>query len=187
MNLFSCARDMNWETAKRCDPREKWNKFHLSQDEYNPESHDQQSCSICKIAKWTPIGKKDILRKGKPWLVSDGIAEPSIPKKLPPKKICIKCKKETGCGIPHHCTPTAAKRNIAEMITFESTSSQEQILSQGLKKILNEKGKDRKEEIRLTGMQGGNPLSVTVGKSQEKPHPELITPEFMVKLQKKIG
>ena len=98
-------------------------------------------------------------------LVSDGVAEPTIPKKLPPKKICIKCKKETGHGIPHNCTPTAAKRNIAEMINSESTPSQGQILSQGLKKLLNEKGKDRKEEIWLTGMHGGNPLSVTVGKS----------------------
>ena len=92
------------------------------------------------------------------------------------RKFASNAKKETGRGIPHHCTPTAAKRNIAEMITSESTSSQEQILSQGLKKNLNEKGKYRKEDIQLTGMQDVIPLSLTVGKSQEKPHPELITP-----------
>ena len=85
---------MNWETAKRCDLREKWNKFHLSQDEYNPESHDQQSCSICKIAKWTPIGKKDIQRKGKPRLVSDGVAEPTIPKNYLRRKFASNAKKK---------------------------------------------------------------------------------------------
>ena len=39
----------------------------------------------------------------------------------------------------------------------------------------------------LTGFRGGNPVSVTVGKSAAKPSPQPIDLEFMVNLQKKLN
>ena len=63
---------------------------------------------------------------------------------------------------------------------------QEQILSSSLKNIVNEKGGEPGEELRLGGLKGGNPLSVTVGKAK-KLEDKLITPEFMASLQKKLN
>jgi hypothetical protein len=112
---------------------------------------------------------------------------PVPPKKVSPKKICFKCKQETGPGIRHPCTPNAAKRNIAEMIAKETTTGQEQILYESLKNIVHEEGGDPGNEVRFTGLRGGNPLGVTVGQSPGKLNPQLVTPEFMAGLQKKLG
>ena len=41
--------------------------------------------------------------------------------------------------------------------------------------------------MRLTGLRGGNPLTVTVGKPSEKPESPILTREFIQKLQKKLN
>ena len=92
----------------------------------------------------------------------------------------------TGKGLPHTCTINSGKRNIVELIAKESVKGQEQILSSSLKNIVNEKGGEPGEELRLGGLKGGNPLSVTVGKAK-KLEDKLITPEFMASLQKKLN
>ena len=66
------------------------------------------------------------------------------------------------------------------MISQQSPTGQEQILSASLKTLVNDKGEEPGEEFRLTGIQGGNSLSVTVGKPK-KADVQLITPQFMAK------
>ena len=138
-----------------------------------------------KLPSGLQLEKKDINPKSKPKVTSIGIIEPTIPKYNKQKKICINCKQETGPGISHPCTRNSAKKNIAEMIIKESAKGQEQIISNSLKTIVNEKGEESGNGLRITGIMGGNPLSVTVGKSTMKPGPQVITLEFMTKLQKK--
>ena len=93
----------------------------------------------------------------------------------------------TGPGLSHFpCTSKAGKRNIVDLIGKESVPGQEQILSAALKNVLNEKVGEPGDEVRMTGLQGGNPLCVTVGKAK-KVETKLITPEFMAQLQKKLN
>ena len=59
------------------------------------------------------------------------------------------------------------------------------MLGESLKTLVSEKGGEPGEDVRLTGLWGGNPLSVTVGKPTEKPI--LLTPAFMGSLKKKLN
>ena len=59
-------------------------------------------------------------------------------------------------------------------------------MSASLKNVVNEKGGESGEELRFTGLQGGNTLSVTVGKPK-KLEDKLISSEFMASLQKKLN
>ena len=52
---------------------------------------------------------------------------------------------------------------------------QEQILSAALKNVVSEEGAEPGEELRMTGLRGGNQLCVTVGKAP-KPKAHLISP-----------
>ena len=115
-----------------------------------------------------------------------GEVDPPPPKKVIPKKICFVCKQETGRGLPHPCTPNAAKKNLSVLIGKETATGQEQVLGESLKNLAGVKGAEPGEELRLTGLRGGNQLSVTVGKSAEKPDPLLINSELMARLQKKL-
>ena len=98
------------------------------------------------------MGKPKTSHGLKPKMTPKGKEPAILPKKVIPKKICIKCKQETGPGIPHPCTANATKKNLAELILKESTSGQEQILGKGLKALVYEKMGDPGEEIRLTGL-----------------------------------
>ena len=122
----------------------------------------------------------------KPKVVPKGQVAPPAPKKVIPKKICFVCKQETGPGLPHPCTPNVAKKNLSVLIGKETATGQEQVLGESLKNLAGVKGAEPGEELRLTGLRGGNPLSVTVGKSTEKPDPLLINSELMARLQKKL-
>ena len=93
----------------------------------------------------------------------------------------------TGSELSHFlCTSKAGKRNIVDLIGKESVPGQEHILSAALKNVVNEKGGEPGDEVRMTGLRGGNPLCVTVGK-EKKVEIKLITPEFMSQLQKKLN
>ena len=185
-HLFQCAKKVNWEWINRPHPRLLWDKFELQNERFDPSTHSPATCSICKVARYTPVGQKKVSRLEKPKLAPRG--EPIVNPK--PRKsstnICPKCKAITGPGLPHSCTSKAGKINIVELIGKEDVSGQEQILSAGLKNVVNEKGGEPGEELRMTGLRGGNQLSVTVGKAK-KQQVHLITPEFMAQLQKKLN
>lgn len=99
----------------------------------------------------------------------------------------MSCKQETGLGISHNCTPNSAKKNIADLTSQQSTTGQEQILSEGLKNIVKEKSGEFGSQMRFTVLQGGNPLSVTLGKAPTNQETILITSDVMAQLQKKLG
>ena len=163
----------------------KWNQFELGKKRFDEDQHSVDNCQICQVAKYTPIGKKKISRLEKPRVAPDGGPIVTTLKKSSPRKICPTCKAEVSAGKTHLCTAKAAKRNIVEMISQQSPTGQEQILSASLKTLVNEKGEEPGEEFRLTGIQGGNSLSVTVGKPK-KADVQLITPQFMASLQKRL-
>ena len=181
-----CFAKVDWDWTGRPNPKLKWNQFELENRRFDESQHSADSCQICQVAKYTPIGKKKISSFEKPRLASDGGPIVSPLKRSSPKKICPTCKLEVSAGKSHPCTPNAAKRNIVEMISQQSSTGQEQILSAALKSVVNEKGGEPGEDLRLTGLHGGNPLSVTVGKPK-KAEAQLITPQFMVSLQKKLN
>ena len=189
--LFMCAKakknKVDWEWIGRSNPKLLWDKFELSKERFDPSTHSDQTCTLCQVAKYSPVGKKKVSKFAKPRLALEG--EPIVKPKprANQKKVCPKCKAVTGPGLPHtQCTSKSGKRNIVDMIAKESVKGQEQILSASLKNVVNEKGGEPGEELRLTGLQGGNPLSVTVGKPQ-KMEDNFITPEFMASLQKKLN
>ena len=192
-NLFQCAKNkkdkVDWDWIGRAHPKLLWDNFELSTERYDPCTHSDVTCTLCQVARYNPIGRKKVSKFAKPKLGAKG--EPIVQPKtrVSPKKICSKCMAETGPGLPHsqsQCTSKSAKKNIVEMIAKESVRGQEQILSASLKNNVNEKGRDPGEELRLTGLQGGNPLSVTVGKPK-KVEDKFISTEFMASLQKKLN
>ena len=145
------------------DPKAEWDKFQLQTYRFNAAKHSEDNCQICQVAKWTPIGKKQINPNWKPKVASNGEKESTLSKKKIPKKNCFSCKQETGPGIPHHCTPNSAKKNIANLVAQQSTTGQEQILSESIKNLVKNKSGESGSQMRFTGLHGGNPISVTVG------------------------
>ena len=115
------------------DPKVEWDKFQLQTYRFNAAKDREDNCQICQVAKWTPIGKKNINLSWKPKVLSKGKMESTPSKKKIPKKICFSCKQETGPGIPHYCTPNSAKKNIANLVAQQSTTGQEQILLESIK------------------------------------------------------
>ena len=130
--LNACKRGMDWEEEGRQHPRLKWDQFQLRFDRYDESKHNAETCQICIVAKWSPVGKKNVSPNSKPKVLNKGETESPPAKKIEEKKVCIDCKQVTGKGIPHNCTKNAAKRNLSEMIAKESTAGQEQILSESL-------------------------------------------------------
>jgi hypothetical protein len=183
-DLYACKRGMDFSFVGWTHPTVKWDNFQLNGERFDPSKHDSTTCQICIVAKWTPIGKAKISPTAKPRVVPKGEIHPTPPKTVYEKKICIKCKQKTGKGIPHHCTQKSFKKNLATLIGEESVTSQEQVLGESLKSLVTEKGGEPGEEVRLTGLRGGNPLSVTVGKPSEVP--SLLTSGFMAGIQKKL-
>ena len=76
--------------------------------------------------------------------------------------------------------------NLVDLISKESKTGQEQVLSKTLKVLVKEKEEPGKE-LKLIGKMGGNPLCVTVGKSSEKPSPLVISSELLGRIQKKLN
>ena len=87
------------------------------------------------------MGKKGV-QSNLPKVVLRGDSDTLPPKKVSPKKICMKCKQTIGHGIPHPCTPSSVKKNIVDMITGQPSKGQEQIISESLKSIVLEKGSE---------------------------------------------
>ena len=54
------------------DPKAEWDKFHLKTYRFNAEKHSTDNCQICQVAKWTPIGKKNISPNMKPNVAMKG-------------------------------------------------------------------------------------------------------------------
>ena len=190
-HLFECAKakakGVDWDWLGRPHPKLLWDKFELQNERFDPSQHSALTCNICQVAKYTPVGQKKIGTFEKPKLVPKGDSMVNPKQRANSTKICPKCKAVTGPGLSHYpCTLKAGKKNVVELIGKEDLPGQEQILSEALKNVVNEKGGEPGEELRMTGLRGGNQLSVTVGKAKKvKAH--LITPEFMAQLQKKLN
>ena len=184
VDLNACKRGVVFSFAGRTNPKKKWDDFTLKGDRFDPSKHDSNICQICLDAKWTLIGKANVSPDAKPKVVPKGEVPPIPVKKETEKNICIKCKQDTGRGISHPCTANSFKKNLADLIGKESTVSQEHVLGKSLKSLVTEKGGEPGEEVRLTGLRGGNPLSVTVGKPSQEA--TFLTSGFMAAVQKKL-
>ena len=182
-NLYHCEKPGGLEG--RSDPREKWKTFQLGNIPTS-RNHDPQTCSLCKVVKQNPVGMKGD-QSISPKVLLRGENKTLPPKKVSPKKICMKCKQTIGRGIPHPCTPSSVQKNIVDMISGQPSKGQEQIISESLKNIVPEKGSEPGGKMRLKGLRGGNSLTVTVGKPSEKPVSHILTREFIQKLQKKLN
>ena len=80
----------------------------------------------------------------------------------------------TGSELSHFlCTSKAGKRNIVDLIGKESVPGQEQLLYTAQKNVVNGKGGEPGDEVRMTGFRGGNPLCVTVGKAKKVDYPRV--------------
>ena len=81
-------------------------------------------------------------------------------------KPCSTCyQKETGHGIPHLCTESAMKRNLAPLVLDVDDKGKEQIAAKVLKHIKkNNDNSSKSVEVQLKQMKGGKDLTVTVGK-----------------------
>ena len=73
------------------------------------------------------------------------------------------------------------------MVAQQSTTGQEQILSESIKNLVKQKSGECGSQMRFTGLYGGNPISVTVGKAPNYQETMPITYDFMAQLQKKLG
>ena len=84
--------------------------------------------------------------------------EPETEKIRLPCTVCF--QEKTGPGIPYPCIKSSRKKLLAELITKEEGC--EQIVSQVIKNL--SENKVEKEELRLKQMNGGNCLTVSLGK-----------------------
>ena len=185
MNLNQYERGEDFSSTGRTDPKIKWDKFKLKSECFDPAKHDVGSCQICNVAKWTPIGKHRVSPLFKPKVLGKGEL-PTLPgKRIIDKKMCIKCKQETGPGISHPCTKKSSKGNIVRLIEKESISGQEQVIGESLKTIVQSKKVKSEQEFRLKGLRGGNSLAIKVGTSSEPPN--VLTANFMLSLKKKLN
>ena len=123
----------------RTNPKSKWDEFKLNTKRFDPKLHDVSNCDICTVAKWTPIGKKNCSPNMKIKLYPKDEADNTVCKKSTSKQFCIKCKQETGRGIRHPCYSTSSKMNHVDLISKESKTGQEQVLSKTLKNLVKEK------------------------------------------------
>ena len=151
--LFECgkakANKVDWDWLGRPHPKLLWDKFELQNERFDPSQHSALTCTICQVAKYTPVGQKKVSRFEKPKLVSKGEPIVNPRPRANSKKICPKCKVVTGPGLSHFpCTFKAGKKNVVELIGKENVPGQEQILSEALKNVVNEKGGEPGEELR---------------------------------------
>ena len=181
--LFACKRGDNWEDIGRPDPRIRWDQYELEHGRFNEREHSEDNCSICELAKWNPVGEPD-LNANKRYLMRSKATVPPEKKKF---KFCPNCYQHTGPGIPHPpCTPAAAKKNLAELVSQLDTTGQQQVVSSSLKLLASSSNTEPGSEMRLTQLRGGNRLSVTLGKSKATKTTSL-TSGFMASLQKKLN
>ena len=71
------------------DLKVEWDKFQLQTYWFNAAKHSEDNCQICQVAKWTPIGKKNINPNWKPKVASNGEKESTPSKKKIPKKFVL--------------------------------------------------------------------------------------------------
>ena len=181
--LFACKRGDNWEDIGRPDPRIRWDQYELEHGRFNEREHSEDNCSICELAKWNPVGEPD-LNANKRYLMRSKATVPPEKKKF---KFCPNCYQHTGPGIPHPpCTPAAAKKNLAELVSQLDTTGQQQVVSSSLKLLASSSNTEPGSEMRLTQLRGGNRLSVTLGKSKAT-KTTYLTSGFMASLQKKLN
>ena len=134
-------------------------------------------CQICLARKSNPVGKPAI------WKAQIVTSEEETVVVSQVTKPCSKCfQANTGRGIPHSCTPANRKKNLIEIIQNEKGTGTEQILS-GVLKDVKEKDKESGGEIRLRQINGGNDLTVTLGKRKLESS-GIVDAEIVAKLKK---
>ena len=134
---------------------------------------DPAICDICAHVKENPIGQR-----GKKSDVVNFVHRSDIT--TPPPEVagkrgwCEECSQSTGPGLSHPCTPTARKKNIANLIEKQPHSDKEVIVGNSLKKLVTSGGD--KDKVELAGV-GGNrsKLKVSLGHSEEDMKVKLST------------
>ena len=179
--LFACKRGEKWEN--RPNPRLRWDAYEMEHRRFRENEHDPDTCQVCLLAKWNPVGEPETSAEKK--YIMRSIKEPVPPEKS--YKFCDICYQHIGRGIPHPCTVASAKKNLANLVSNLTTNGQGQVVAECLKGLASCSSQDGSGgEMRLNQLRGGNKLSVTVGKTKtSKPTP--ISTEFMVSLQKKLN
>ena len=121
--LFACQRGDKWAEIGRPNPRDRWDVFELEHGRFNEREHNADNCQICELAKWNPVGEKE-MNADKRYLMQS--KEPVPPEKKNNKlTFCSHCYQHTGPGIPHPCTPAAAKKNLAKLVSQLDETGQE--------------------------------------------------------------
>ena len=180
--LFACQRGDKWEDVGRPDPRERWDEFELEHGRFNEREHTADNCRICELVKWNPVGEPEI-NANKRYLMKSKAPVPPEKKNF---KFCPSCYQHTGPGIPHPCTPGAAKKNLAKLVSQLDETGQQQVVASSLKHLASSSKTESGSEMRLTQLRGGNRLSVTLGKAKA-PKSTSLTSEFVSSLQKKLS
>ena len=58
--LFMCAKakknKVDWERMGRSNPKLVWDKFELPKERFDPSTHSDQTCTLCQVAKFSPVG-----------------------------------------------------------------------------------------------------------------------------------
>ena len=97
---------------------------------------------------------------------------------------CPKCfQQKIGRGIPHKCTDANKKQNIADLV--KQQEGKEQILSEVLKSVVDEKTGGENKEVKLTQMKGGSDLTISLGKRKSKDS-GTVDAEVAAKLKKSL-
>ena len=181
LDLFASARRVQWG-GRNPNPREKWDAYELEHGRFKEKEHQPDSCQICLLAHHNPVGEK---MRGGEWRRMLQSREPVPPEKKK-KKFCTNCYQYIGPGIPHKCTEASAKKNLANIIKDMSTRDQEQVVGECAKSLAASRGTNRVTSMRLRGMRGGNPISVTIGQPKSSRKIAPLNAQFMASLQKKL-
>ena len=164
--LFRCEKAGTTKLPNRQGIKAKWQSFLLLEIKV-PRGvlASLCSCPICRARKKTIVGRKGKKVKVKILSKEREVAnEEEKEKKSIATKVCNTCYQVTGPGIDHPCNANALKRNLISLICDSEGLGKEQISVELMKKVIEEKGVKRGEEMRCKQLKGGNDLVITVGK-----------------------
>ena len=180
--LYACQRGERWEEVGREDPRLRWDVYELEHGRFREAEHTPDSCQICELAKWNPVADPDPQKR---YMLQSREPVPEE-KKQTSFKFCSHCYQHIGRGIPHPCTPANAKKNLAKIISEMSEDDQGQMVAACAKNLASTSGVEQGTPMRLNQLKGGNPLTLTLGRTRQS-KPKIISTDFMVSLQKTLN
>ena len=140
-------------------------------------------CSVCHVGRLS--GPSYTSYKV---AMSEPVGRPSVnPTKPEPESItvCKECQTPWGKGKTHVCNKQTKRKNKEELVRNSSEKTKQRIVSSQLKEIFEQAGAStRGGEVKLST--GGKPISVSLGKSNNKPS-TYFSNESLNRLQLKMG